>query len=512
MFEGFSPFVLGGVVVILVPIFVLMTLNNIREQEKRVVEKLTGKGIFLIRAFEAGTRTGMMSMGFGVSRLQRLLTETALQPEVAYMMITTSDGMILAHSDPDEVGKRYEDMPNVSTLNDPAQLLHREVPSQNEGIAPVFQVVKKFTPAHRRSKKGRPLPPWCMEKNGDPSQRDGHTGIRSGSENPSSGAAGRNSERQKDWFRAHFFSHSRHLMERNHPSHPGQIIIAALDMSEVKQESRQYLRHAIIMGVLFFILGCAGTVIVLMIQGYRSVRSSLDLMKAEVERSRRLAAVGKLAAGVAHEIRNPLSSIKGFATWFRERYNDRDKDREVADVMIQEVERLNRAVTQLLELSKPLHVTKTLLNIEEIFAHSIKLIAQELDEKGVTVDLQVDRSLKQKQIMSDPDRLSQILLNLYLNAIQAMEEHGGTLGILATETGSGTGKGLLLEVSDTGRGIDAADLEHIFDPYFTNRPGGTGLGLAMVHRAIEALGAEIRVESEKGKGTRFFIKLPLGRK
>jgi two-component system sensor histidine kinase HydH len=315
-----------------------------------------------------------------------------------------------------------------------------------------------------------------------------------------------------DWFRAHFFSHGQEFRKKHLENHTDQIIFAALDMSETRMESRQYLRHAIIMGVLFFILGCAGTVMVLMIQGYRSVRSSLDLMKAEVERSRRLAAVGKLAAGVAHEIRNPLSSIKGFATWFRERYSNRDEDREVADVMIQEVERLNRAVTQLLELSKPLSVTKTMLNVEEIFAHSIKLIAQELDEKGIAVDLQVDRSLKQKEIMSDPDRLNQILLNLYLNAIQAMEDEGGTLGILATETGSGAGRALLLEVSDTGRGIDAADLEHIFDPYFTNRPGGTGLGLAMVHRAIEALGAEIRVESEKGEGTRFFIKLPMGRK
>ncbi len=507
MFEGFSPFVLGGVVVILVPIFVLMTLNNIREQEKRVVEKLTGKGIFLIRAFEAGTRTGMMSMGFGASRLQRLLTETALQPEVAYMMITTSDGRILAHSDPDRVGEQYDNMPNVSTLNDPAQLLHREVPSQNEGIAPVFQVVKKFTPAHRRSKKGRPLPPWCMKDN-CLSPVEGKTILPSSPKDEIPPPPSLKDDKKMDWFRAHFFSRGQEFRKKHLENHTDQIIFAALDMSEARKESRQYLRHAIIMGVLFFVLGCAGTVIVLMIQGYRSVRSSLDLMKAEVERSRRLAAVGKLAAGVAHEIRNPLSSIKGFATWFRERYSDRDEDREVADVMIDEVERLNRAVTQLLELSKPLPVTKTLLNIEEIFAHSIKLIAQELDEKGIAVHLQVDGSLKQKEIVSDPDRLNQILLNLYLNAIQAMEEEGGTLGILATETGSGPGKSVLLVVSDTGRGINAADIDHIFDPYFTNRPGGTGLGLAMVHRAVEALDGEIRVESEKGEGTRFFIKLP----
>lgn len=554
-FPGFSPFLIAGVVVVLVPIFVVMTLGNIQEQKRRTVEKLIGKGVFLIRAFEAGARTGMMSMRFGVSRVQRLIMETALQPEVAYMMITTVDGEILAHSNPDLVGTRYDDMPDVAALNDPSRLLHREIPSQSDEIVPVFQVIKRFTPAHRRSRKGRPLPPWCMgegahfpecpplfeapgspgeapgspgEAPGRPSEALGNPGEASGNPGEAPGNPGgewenpgdepknpgdeRAVERKMDWFRAHFFSRDRKIDGKNTAWGEGQIIVAALDMSDSQRESRQYLRHAIVMGALFFILGCAGIVIVLVIQGYRSVRSSLVLMKAEVERSRRLAAVGKLAAGVAHEIRNPLSSIKGFATWFRERYGSVAEDREVADVMIQEVERLNRAVTQLLELSKPLPVTKKSIDLEETLSHSIKLVAQELEQKRIAVDLQVDVPLRQRQIETDPDRLNQILLNLYLNAVQAMEEgDGGTLGVRASQSGTGAGRSLLLTVSDTGRGIDAADIDHIFDPYFTNRPGGTGLGLAMVHRAVEALGGEIRVESEKGKGTCFFIRLPAGR-
>ncbi|SLM29626.1 putative Histidine kinase [Desulfamplus magnetovallimortis] len=545
IFQGFSPFVVVGIVLILVPIFVLMTVNNIREQKERTIEKLTGKGIFLIRAFEAGTRTGMMSMEFGVARVQRLLTETALQPEVAYMMITKADGRILAHSNPERVGGLYENMPDISTLNEPTILQHRAIFSVKDGIEPVFQVFKKFTPAHRRSRKGRPLPPWCMgegnfpgcippvnetipsepsavvdstgNSNALPEDLDEINDASSAISAPESSdiskfSKERDLSRKMDWLRAHFFNHNRELMEKNHPFNNGQIIFAALDMSEVQRESKQYLRHAIVMGVMFFILCCAGIVSVLAIQGYRSVRSSLDRMKEEVERSRRLAAVGKLAAGVAHEIRNPLSSIKGFATWFRERYSSVDEDREVADVMIQEVERLNRAVTQLLELSKPLPVNKIPISIEETLAHSIKLIARELNEKGMDVVVQVDASLKHKNITTDPDLLNQILLNLYLNAMQAMEDKGGKLEVLVTEAGSGASKAVLLKVSDTGRGIETADLEHIFDPYFTNRPGGTGLGLAMVHRAIEALGAEIRVESQKGQGTRFFIRLPVDRR
>lgn len=231
--------------------------------------------------------------------------------------------------------------------------------------------------------------------------------------------------------------------------------------------------------------------------------TELRELKSEIDRSRRLASVGKLAAGVAHEIRNPLSSIKGFATYFRERYSDVDDDREVADVMIQEVERLNRAVTQLLELSRPLAVTSTEVDIKDALYHSIKLLEHDLRERSIRVDLDV--TMADRDIITDPDRLNQILLNLYLNAMQAMEQ-SGVLSIRARDVEAENA--VMLEVSDTGKGIAPEDLEHIFDPYFTNRPGGTGLGLAMVHRAIEALGAEIRVESEQGRGTSFFIKLP----
>ncbi|MBF0574192.1 MAG: hypothetical protein HQK69_10635, partial [Desulfamplus sp.] len=427
LLQGFSPFIIFGVAIILVPIFVLMTMDNIREQNGRTIEKLTGKGIFLIRAFEAATRTGMLTMSWSVSKVQSLLTETALQPEVEYMMITDIDGTILAHSDPSKVGGKYENMPDIEVLkrernrlnskeiasngsNFDTLIWHRELPTENNNK--IFQVFKWFTPAHRRVRAGKPLMPFCKAEGKIDCPVDSEVGSLK-SELPLH-------LRDMDWFKLHFLSPKHGKLPAE--NHQNQIIFAALDMSEVEIAKAKYLRHVIAMGFMFFVLGCTGVVGIIAFQGYRSARTSISELKGEIERSRRLAAVGKLAAGVAHEIRNPLSSIKGFATYFKERYSGVKEDIEVADIMIQEVERLNRAVTQLLEFAKPLPIMTKEINIKELIAHSIKLIDHEKNQKNISV--KVDYHLSRENIMTDPDRLNQILLNLYLNALQAMEENG----------------------------------------------------------------------------------------
>lgn len=604
---GISPFIVMGAILVLMSIFMLNAMDNIKEHDARVVEKLTAKGTFLIRAFEAGTRMGMMTMRWRATRVQNLLTETAFQPEVKYLMITTRDGKILAHSDPEKIGTPYGDMPDVDALGDGTAVFHREVFSGGRGKT--FEVFKVFTPAKRFHRPGpgggrrmsaravqdlsQAREPWS-EKGGVPKFP--------GSASSEKAHAGRQPT-EGDWFSAHF---SR-CPEQCRDSGP-QIIIAGLDMTGAASGKRAYINHILINGAVLFLMASVGIVGLFMLQGYRSTRSSLsrvtafsnrlvetmpagliavdlnlditswnreamailgergqpvlpaalvemaaimqeknqkisrelvfpsptggslfldvvaspirddgqgasgylflfrDLtelaaLKQEVERSRRLAAVGKLAAGVAHEIRNPLSSIKGFATYFRERYKAVAEDRETADIMIHEVERLNRAVTQLLEFARPVPVVARTVDVKDLVAHSLKLVENDLAARGIRVETTIPRD--QKAVTTDPDRLNQILLNLYLNAVQAMD-NGGTLGVkVATEKGC-----LFVEVNDTGSGIALSDMERIFDPYYTTRAGGTGLGLAMVHRNIEAMGADIRVESRVGQGTTFFLKIP----
>lgn len=606
---GISPFIIMGAILVLMSIFMLMAMDNIKEHDARIVEKLTAKGTFLIRAFEAGTRTGMMTMRWRAARVQNLLTETAFQPEVKYLMIITGDGKILAHSDPEKIGTFYGKMPDVDPLGDGTAIFHREVFS-GEGDK-TFEVFKVFTPAKRFH---RPGPGGRMGRRRTAGVVQGlfltresqpETGTAPEIPGPASSKKVHASHQpaEGDWFSSHF---SR-CPEQCRDSGP-QIIIAGLDMTGAASGKRAYINHVIINGAVLFLMASAGIVGLFMLQGYRSTRSSLsrvmafsnrlvetmpagliavdlnleitswnreamvilgekdkpvlpvalvemaaimeeknqkisrelafpslsggslvldvvaspirddgqgasgylflfrDLteltaLKQEVERSRRLAAVGKLAAGVAHEIRNPLSSIKGFATYFRERYKGVAEDRETADIMIHEVERLNRAITQLLEFAKPVPVVARKVDVKDLVAHSLKLVENDLAARGIGVEKTIPRD--QKEVTIDPDRLNQILLNLYLNAIQAMD-NGGTLGVKVT-----TEKGcLFVEVSDTGSGIAVSDMEKIFDPYYTTRARGTGLGLAMVHRNLETMGADIRVESREGHGTTFFLKIP----
>jgi len=233
---------------------------------------------------------------------------------------------------------------------------------------------------------------------------------------------------------------------------------------------------------------------------FRDLTQIRDLKK-QVETNRRLAAIGKLAAGVAHEIRNPLSSIKGFATYFARQYENEPGDVEIANIMIREVARMNRSVTQLLEFAKPMAVEIRQTRITPLIRHSLKLVSHDLGRKKVRVE--TDIRTRRETIHTDPERICQVLLNLYMNALNAMDRDG------VLEVGlADAGNDLEIRVADNGCGIRAKDLEKIFDPYFTTRAGGTGLGLSIVHRIVENLKGEIRVESRPSNGTVFYITLP----
>jgi len=239
---------------------------------------------------------------------------------------------------------------------------------------------------------------------------------------------------------------------------------------------------------------------ILLFKDLTEVRS----LRKEIARSQRLASVGRLAAGVAHEIRNPLSSIKGFATYFKERYPDAPQDQKTANIMIAEVDRLNRVVGQLLEFARPIPVSPKLTPLKELVDDSVRLIERKAKEKQITV--KTLNFAKMDQAMLDPDRINQVLLNVYLNAIESMDP-GGELGVELSAAKED--HHIEIMVSDTGCGIPGEHLSRIFDPYFTTKSTGTGLGLAIAHNIIEALGGKINISSRPGKGTTITLTLPI---
>lgn len=224
-------------------------------------------------------------------------------------------------------------------------------------------------------------------------------------------------------------------------------------------------------------------------------------LQEQVRRNERLTALGNLAAGVAHEIRNPLSSIKGFATYLAGKVQGQDQD--AARAMIQETDRLNRVVSELLEFARPGEMKLRDEDLAQVVERALRLVRADVKAKGVAVSFEQEGGLP--RVPLDPERFTQALLNLFLNAVQAMGQ-GGTLRILAAaepETGS-----VVLSITDTGHGMAAELVPDIFNPYFTTKSSGTGLGLAIVHRIIEAHGGEIKVESVVGQGTVFTLLLP----
>ena len=231
--------------------------------------------------------------------------------------------------------------------------------------------------------------------------------------------------------------------------------------------------------------------------------SEIRHLKKEILRSQRLASIGRLAAGVAHEIRNPLSSIKGFATYFKERYRDTPKDHQTAEIMIQEVERLDRVIGQLMEFARPMRIEEKVTGLDALIRHSLKMVESDAQKKHITLEFNCDPGVERAKI--DADRIKQVLLNLYLNAIEAMGD-GGSLTVSAKR--SEADNGLRITVADSGPGIPKKDLPHLFDPYFTTKPSGTGLGLANVHKIVESHKGEIEITSAPGKGTVVTILIP----
>jgi two-component system sensor histidine kinase HydH len=226
-------------------------------------------------------------------------------------------------------------------------------------------------------------------------------------------------------------------------------------------------------------------------------------LQDEIRRKEKLAAIGGLAAGVAHEIRNPLSSIKGIASYYRDKFEDGSEDKQMAGIMIEEVDRLNRVISELLEFTRPAQLKPKPVDINQLVEHSTRLIQQEAAAKNIQVELHPGSGTAEASV--DPDRLTQCFLNVYLNALQAMENSGK----LTITTAIRNKTHVIIDIKDTGPGISADDVDKIFDPYFTTKPKGTGLGLAIVHKIIDAHQGQIKVRSTPGRGTVFSIVLPV---
>ncbi|HID69287.1 MAG TPA: PAS domain-containing protein [Desulfobacterales bacterium] len=229
--------------------------------------------------------------------------------------------------------------------------------------------------------------------------------------------------------------------------------------------------------------------------------SQVKKLEEDLRRSERLAALGKMAAGVAHELRNPLSSIKGLALVLQSKFSGKNQERETADILVQEVERLNRSISELLDYARPQQLQKDEVDLQKLLHKAVSLLC--IDAEAAGVEMVTDFPEQLPVILADEDKLKQVFLNLFLNGIQSME-NGGTLTVSTAKTDNT----IKVVVTDTGCGIDTKNLGRVFDPYFTTKPEGTGLGMAMSAKIVEEHGGTITLQSTKEKGTSVTVEIP----
>jgi len=222
-------------------------------------------------------------------------------------------------------------------------------------------------------------------------------------------------------------------------------------------------------------------------------------LQADIRKQEKMAAIGNLAAGVAHEVRNPLSSIKGYATYFGSLFAEDSEKKKAAEVMTAEVDRLNRVISGLLEIALPSDIKPRPTDIPLLLSSSLRLVRQEAEDARVRITTSIGQDIEPYPL--DPDRMTQVLINLYINGIQAMPG-GGELTVTARKNNAG----IMIAVADTGIGIPEGDTGKIFDPYYTTKNTGTGLGLAVVRKIVEAHDGTVEVRSN-AQGSRFTIYL-----
>jgi signal transduction histidine kinase len=254
------------------------------------------------------------------------------------------------------------------------------------------------------------------------------------------------------------------------------------------------------------LLSTLGTEVAVALENAR-LYSELRASHIMLTRSDRLAAVGTLAAGIAHEIRNPLVAVQTFVQLLPERLDDPEFRTTFAQLTTSELERVSTLINDLLTFARPAPVAIGTVQLNDLAEQVVRLLAGQAKKKGVALASRLSSALP--SIAVDPEQIKQVFMNLVLNALQATNAGGTVTVATSLRRGPDAREYCTIEVQDTGEGISAEHKEEIFDPFFTTKAAGTGLGLFITHQIIKEHGGFIDVESTVGQGTRVLARLPL---
>ncbi len=230
-------------------------------------------------------------------------------------------------------------------------------------------------------------------------------------------------------------------------------------------------------------------------------RKKHEEAQLQLERSQKLSLVGKIAAGVAHEIKNPLASIKGaFEIIFDKKTSDKDKD-EFQGIIVGEIKRIDNTIKDFLNFARPKEATLEQLDLSQTLNDSLKQIEIQAANSKINISKDIEKDVL---ILGDKEKIHQVILNLLLNALDVSEPES-IIEIALKNRNNGR---IIFTIRDYGEGIEQDVLDHVFDPFFTTKASGTGLGLPIVKSIIENHNSTINIESKKDEGTWVLIEIP----
>lgn len=464
-----------GAAFILFLVVGVFTGRNIQQTEQSVTRLLAERGNAIIEIFESSLRSGMRTRS-GL-RVQELLEDLASREDILFVAVTLADGEIVAHSDSGRVGGRLQADGRPLDAETLARLYEREDDEDGRWALMRMEGHRAFV-VHKAlfRPKGDTLQKPVPQHH--PNMFLPRYGLRM------SGAA------------------------------PERIqVFVGQDARPLQTMQEQNMRSALLSGMLVLLTALTGIVALRYfergMESRRRMREAERLAQSMVGEVKRLekemlrrekkAAVGDLAAGVAHELRNPLSSIKGYATYFGSRFPEDSEDHEAARIMVQEVDRLNRVISDLIGVTRPTDIHPAPTDMGRLVDDVLRLLSQDAGQRGV----ELAREGPSVFAWIDPDRLRQAVLNVCLNAVEAMPDGGKVRVCLSSDENH-----VMLDVVDNGPGIPGELLSRIFDPYFTTKSQGTGLGLVMTMNIVEAHGGSVQVSSGPGRGTTVHFSLP----
>ena len=233
--------------------------------------------------------------------------------------------------------------------------------------------------------------------------------------------------------------------------------------------------------------------------------TQVQRLEEEMRRKVQLAALGEMAAGMAHEIRNPLASLSGVVQVLRTELAPKGENRHLMDIALREMDRLDSIISTFLTSTRPIALQLSQCNLMSLLEETVKLLYNHSDYR-TSIAVHIESNEPAVWLTADPNQLRQVIWNLLLNAVQAMSG-GGVMTIRLTK--QTMPESVELQVCDNGKGITPKEIRQIFTPFFTTRHGGSGLGLPIVHRIIEAHQGRLTVESREGQGTTVTVTLPV---